>query len=364
MDAQMRIEEARKAAEAADAILAGKGGEVGEEGEGEPTPIPVVDEDESGGDDDTLQAGDDASEESDEDISEPEDEGLAGQEEMVPKADYDKLNQSYKVLQGMHEKQVVDVAAENRVLRADVRDLTEEKGWLEQKVEELQRRLAEREVEDVALTSFASDPAIKDLADEYGDDVAKALFKHVSSAVDPLKKEVERLQAQSKENSDRVQAQTSQVEHDLFLASLGRVVPDWEDVNADPKFVEFLQQKPLGHTTPLQDTAQRCYDTHDLKGITKIFLDYKASLNNGKGKVFTPQSLGGQVVPKAGRSPQSSGAKPPAEIWDAKRADALIAFEEGVKPTFEGKKLSASELKRLKKDMYSSMREGRFKGKG
>lgn len=230
----------------------------------------------------------------------------------------DTWRKRYETLSGKFNAEVPRLHAEVRELRGEIRHRDDQLNQLRGEVERLkQTATPPKPAED----PLASD-VVKRLRDDYGDDFMEAVRAvaraemSTSTSPDKVQKEIEDIKA----GQQRLASES-------FFQALGNAVPSWEQVNVDPKFLEWL-----GHSDPFtgqtrKELLQAAADRLDSGRVISIF---RAYLDTTKPPAAPPNNIGGGRPPQKPIAPgRSRTAEPPAQRprytmddWNKLQADA------------------------------------------
>ena len=215
----------------------------------------------------------------------------------APAQDPNPWEQRYKTLQGLHNRNVEDLKG-----RVKARDA---------EIAEMRKQLAELQA---ARPAPAVDP--RD-AETFGEDlvamvqrVVEARLGHSGAQTDSRMADLEsRL-----EGTTNVVAQTAE---SLFLQHLGRQVADYEAINVDQGFLDWLAQPDEVYGEPRQNALDRAVNALNADHAARIFKAYKATLAPAQPPAETPAQpspkaqLAKQVAPRTASSaaPQAPQAK-------------------------------------------------------
>ena len=249
------------------------------------------------------------------------------------RAEAEEANQRWRSLQGMIDK----VNADNEALRGLIRELTEQ----------LKDRKAEPAKEEAAK-SFVT----KKDEEEYGSEmidlvrrVAKEIVLGEVSTLDTRFAEV----SKSVEQVGKVAAKSAA---DRFKEDLTKMVPDWNQVNLDPEFSNWLGAYGL-------QALNAAYNDMNLDATAKFFKDFKVLT----GKVEQPAAPAPKEPPskkleqlaspgKAKSSPQNPDAVK-GRMWNA--SDVKKLYEDQRK-----KLITPEQFRTLEADLFKAQSDGRF----
>ncbi len=182
----------------------------------------------------------------------------------------------------------------------------------------------------------------------YGEDFVDIQRRITLDATRELRKQVEELKTQ-------LAQQGSQVQSVSFEARLLKAVPDFEQINADPAWIEWLNEVDPLIRGPRRAVAQQAYANGDVEAV-KSYVDlWRKSQAPAQPApaVSRQQELQRQVQPsRASASAPSSGAK---KTYTLGEAEAL--FNRIQHLTAQGR---IDEAKRLDAEISAAYAEGRI----
>ena len=236
----------------------------------------------------------------------------SGQTPEPPKADEEQTwHNRFKTLQGKYNAEVPR-------LSTDVRDL---KGQLTAALAKLDSFTTAKPaapqtklVTDKDVEVFGSD--LIDVIDRKAREVAQTM---VDSQVESLNSENQKLREQLGGVTDR-QASSDQRG---YFSELAQAVPDWEAVNVDDGFLEWLAEVDTLSGMPRQEYLNRAFQSLDTKRTVALFDAYKQRMGNpvqAAAAVDPKSQLQRQVAPgtsKASAAAPGSGTK----IWTMLEVD-------------------------------------------
>ena len=182
----------------------------------------------------------------------------------------------------------------------------------------------------------------------YGEDFVDIQRRITLDATRELRKQVEELKAQ-------LAQQGSQVQSVSFEARLLKAVPDFEQINADPAWIEWLNEVDPLIRGPRRAVAQQAYANGDVEAV-KSYVDlWRKSQAPAQPAptVSRQQELQRQVQPsRATASAPASGAK---KTYTLGEAEALFNRIQSL--TAQGR---IDEAKRLDAEISAAYAEGRI----
>jgi hypothetical protein len=211
-------------------------------------------------------------------------------EPTVDKDDAKVWEQRYKTLKGMYDK---DVPA----LHSEVKDLKAELSTLSKSIKQQETLDAKRFVTDEDVENFGEDMV------DFQRRVASEVAAEYEVQINSLKEEL----AELKGTTEKRVAETS------FESKLHRLVPDFADLNANPKWIEWLDEVDPVLRAPRRTVAQQAYANGDAEGVA-YYVDMFKNLNapvEPAPKAETKQELERQIQPTrtASTNPTSQKGK-------------------------------------------------------
>lgn len=261
--------------------------------------------------------------------------------------------QRYRTLQGMYSADTGRLRTENAQLTNRVTQLeTLISSFTEQKAATpaaIQKLITEKDVEDYGDSIDVMRRVTQEETAKFAAEM-EALANRVNtmqSTVMPRVEQVAHNQAVSAEQN--------------FWSELSRIAPDWQTVNVDPKFHDWLLE--VDHLTGMTrqtylDDAQRY---GDVNRVAKFFETWKGI--NGQSIAQTPKpaaasQLERQVAP--GRS-NASGAANAGELPTYTQADIAKFFRDVTDGKFKGRE---DERDRKERDIFAAQQDGRITANG
>jgi hypothetical protein len=170
----------------------------------------------------------------------------------------------------------------------------------------------------------------------------------VEAAVGTFEKRIVQLEQTVKGTSQAV-AVTAE---EMFFNRLGAAVPDWETINADAKFLEWLGEVDPMLGQPRQMALNSAQQAMDVARVTAIFKAFKATLPQEAPKRST--SVEKQV------SPSSVAGSAPAPTDKPVLTEAQIAafYKDVALGKYRGRD---AEVERLERVINQAIAEGRVR---
>jgi hypothetical protein len=203
----------------------------------------------------------------------------------------EKWAHKYHTLKGMYDAEVPRLHSQMREMQAQVQQLIAEKAAIE----------ATKSAEETTAKSLITDED----KEAFGPDLIDLIERATDSKVATLRnreaqllKEINELKGQLGSVAER---QTVS-DKDRFLMGLGQQVPDWEVLNTDQGFLNWLQQVDVVYGIPRNVALTTAYDNGDVSRVANIFKAYKQTLPQPAPTSKGKQELQRQVAPTRTRS--------------------------------------------------------------
>ena len=137
------------------------------------------------------------------------------------------------------------------------------------------------------------------------DIIKKANKKATESALSPLQAELNAMKARELESRQKLSLEREKTEYNLFIADLGRLVPEYGALNIDPNFHKFMD----GLDPSTGDTKLKSFllaeKYKDAERVADFFNEFKASVQPPKSKKemledkVTPDSSSASSTPSS-----------------------------------------------------------------
>lgn len=250
----------------------------------------------------------------------------------------EKWEQKYKTLKGMYDAEVPRLHADLRELKAQVDSLR--KASETKPVEPAKPKAAEKLVTDADVEAFGSDLI------EVQRKVAREVAAEFRGELDAMRAENEKLREQ-------LTSTGTQVSEASFEQRLYRMVPDFEAVNADPKWIAWLNEVDPLLRAPRSSVAQQAFNRGDAEGVAHYVAMFKKSTSPVEPTADKTEELERQIQPN-----RSATSVPPTsqkgKVYT--NADIEKMFR---KATDLGIKGRSDEAKKLEAEIDAAFTEGR-----
>jgi cell division protein FtsB len=189
-------------------------------------------------------------------------------ESKTPDVSEETWQHKYKTLQGMYDAEVPR-------LHAQVKELQNFVAQLKQQLEAKP---------DPAPTQSTTTPqktlVTDDEVEAFGKDLIEVQRKVAREVAMEFRAELDALKAENKELKTQIQQTGTQVGEVTFEQRLFQAVPDWHSLNADPKWIAWLDEFDPMLRAPRRAAAQGAYNAGDADGVAyyvKMFKDANAA---------------------------------------------------------------------------------------
>lgn len=180
-------------------------------------------------------------------------------EEPKKSDDADVWKQKYKTLQGMYDKEVP-------VLHTQVKDLTKQVG-------DLKEALAKAS-ETKRQANLVTDEDVKN----FGEDLIEVQRKVAREVASQFEDELAELRTANEEMRKLLGSTESKVQQSSFEARLQRLVPDFAEVDADPRWIAWLDGIDPVLRAPRRSVAGQAYTNGDAEGVAHYVQLFKQTL--------------------------------------------------------------------------------------
>ena len=275
--------------------------------------------------------------------NDPPPDNNVSQETKTQEVPDEKWAHKYHTLKGMYDAEVPRLHTQLREMQTQVNQLIADKAELEARKVELPK--SESLITDEDKEAFG--PDLIDLIERATE--AKVATLKASEA--ELKNQIRELQGQLGNVSERQVVS----DKDRFLVGLGQQVSDWEALNVDPGFLEWLQQIDPVYGIPRQAALNNAYEALDVTRVANIFKTYKQGLAPAPVPPKSNQAeLQRQVAPTRTRSTSQPGDNQDKPMFNNKDIEKFYSdWRRGY--------YTDEEAAQMEKQIHAAIAEGRVR---
>ena len=270
--------------------------------------------------------------------------------------------QKYKTLQGMHQ--------------ADQQRLTAEIQVRDQRIAGVEQTLANLQGQSQALTQMVQqketpppEPRLTaDIVDGAGQEVTQYVEAVLHDHINPYLNEIQNLRQQvgqvhgafqqSQAQLDALRQETGRANETQYYSHLKASVPNYDHVNMDPKFKEWLMQPDDFTGRSRSEILTHAHKAQDATMVANMFNSYVRSSggSNGVGAVQMNNPYHSQIAPPRGfGTPRNNGAGAPGKQWTREEISKFYADKASGNLGTDTEKIAAIE-----RDIFSASAEGRI----
>ncbi len=180
-----------------------------------------------------------------------------------PVVSEEKWEQKYKTLKGMYDAEVPRLHADLRELKSQVESL---------------RKAAEAKPAEPAKPATPEKLVTEADEEAFGKDLIEVQRKVAREVAAEFRGELDAMKAENEKLREQLSATGSQVSEATFEQRLHRLVPDFEAVNADPKWIAWLQEVDPLLRGPRMTVAQEAFNKGDAAGVAHYVAMFKQTL--------------------------------------------------------------------------------------
>jgi hypothetical protein len=256
-----------------------------------------------------------------------------------PEVPEETWQQKYKTLKGMYDAEVPRLHADLRDLKGQVDNLR--KAAETKPVEPTKTAKVEKLVTDADVQAFGEDLI------EVQRKVAREVAAEFRGELDAMKVENEKLREQ-------LNTTGSQVSEASFEQRLYRLVPDFQAVNADERWIGWLNEVDPLLRAPRKSVAQEAFNQGDAEAVAHYIGMFKASVAPAEQPSDKAAELEKQIQPN--RSAATAPVSPAAKTY----TDAQIQkmFQKHVELSSRGQR---EEAMKLEAEIDAAYRENRVR---
>jgi len=256
-----------------------------------------------------------------------------------PEVPEETWQQKYKTLKGMYDAEVPR-------LHADLRDL---KGQVDNLRKAAETKPAEP-VKTAKVEKLVTDADVQ----AFGEDLIEVQRKVAREVAAEFRGELDAMKAENEKLREQLNTTGSQVSEASFEQRLYRMVPDFQDVNADPRWINWLNEVDPLLRAPRKSVAQEAFNRADAEAVAHYVGMFKSSIAPVEPVNDKAAELEKQIQPK--RSASTAPISPQARIYTDAQVQKM--FQKSVELSSRGQR---EEAMKLEAEIDAAYREGRVK---
>lgn len=199
--------------------------------------------------------------------NDPPPDNTVSQETKTQEVPDEKWAHKYHTLKGMYDAEVPRLHSQVREMQTQIQQLIADKAAVE----------ATKAAEVPKASSLITDED----KEAFGPDLIDLIERATDSKVASLRERESQLMSEIKELKGQLGSVSERQvvsDKDRFLAGLGQQVPDWEALNIDQGFLDWLQQVDPVYGLPRHAALTNAYEQLDVSRVSSIFKAYKQTL--------------------------------------------------------------------------------------
>lgn len=248
-------------------------------------------------------------------------------------------------------------------LRQEIARRKDEEEDLKEQVRTLSQQIISMRKEEKKSPEFLEDLVSKEEAELLGPEAVAVLKKFAAKMVDKtqdnpevneLHKELAELREERKREKKRREEEEQRLDIQAFKEKLVRAVPDFDDIDPDPKFGEYLEGIDDASGMPRRSLYVTAIHGRDVLGVARFYNDFRKTKPKSRNEILE------EGVSPEGRAAESVQLDDRRE--SKKRyhiADYEKLMDDYTKGIYKGRE---DEFKRIEKRFDKAFVEGRVDG--
>ena len=245
----------------------------------------------------------------------------------------------YIALKGKYDAEVPRLHADVREFKAQLDKL--QRAVETKPVDTKKPAVAEKLVTDADVQAF-------------GEDLIEVQRKVAREVAAEFRGELDAMRAENEKLREQLTTTGSQVSEASFEQRLYRMVPDFQDVNADPRWINWLNEVDPLLRAPRKTVAQEAFNRADAEAVAHYVGMFKSSIAPVELVNDKAAELEKQIQPK--RSASTAPISPQARIYTDAQVQKM--FQKSVELSSRGQR---EEAMKLEAEIDAAYREGRVK---
>jgi len=282
---------------------------------------------------------------SDEAVNDPPEPVTQEIEPPKPVVPEEKWEHKYLTLKGMYDAEVPRLHAQVREMSSQIQSLIAESERAKVMAERSQPEGKSSLITDEDKEAFG--PDLIDLIERATESKVSILRERESQLMDEIK--------QLKGQLGNVSERQVMSDKDRFTAGLTQRVPDWEVLNVDQGFLNWLQQVDPVYGLPRQVAITNAYENLDVDRVSAIFEAYKQLIGANKPtkQTLNPE-LQRQVAPTRSRASTTPTDSMNQKIFTQ---DEIARFYDEWRRGY----IDNEDAVRIEKELHAAISEGRIR---
>ena len=248
--------------------------------------------------------------------------------------------QKYRTLQSKYDVEVPRLHREVRETNAK----------LQQLVQELEAAKATPQKQDAAPV-----PVSEQDREAFGDDLVNLQERIARAVAAPLEQTIQKLTerlGKYESTAEVVASQQAATAEDRYFERLAAQVPNWEQVNGDAKWVEWLSGRYPGMAMTRQEQLNAARSALNLETTVELFRAFEELTQ--KPKSTNSQALNSQVAPPKSKQSSTPVSDASTRIWT--QAEVAAALDPR-----KLRGMSADQVAQVMSEIDAAAAEGRVK---
>ena len=207
-----------------------------------------------------------------------------------PPAPVEDWQQKYRSLQGIFAQKTAELQTQVRTTESQINQLQQQLTELAKLKDAKPKERAAADPKDVE--NFGSD--LIEMVQRYAEKMYGEMSTQFGQQAAALDARISALETQVTGVSQRADTTLEQ----QFYASLSGLVPDWEEINTDQQWLQWLSEVDSVYGAPRQAALDAAHQRKDVQRVAAVFKAFKASR-----PVKQQESLANQVAPTSAATP-------------------------------------------------------------
>lgn len=247
----------------------------------------------------------------------------------APQAPTEDWQQKYRSLQGIFAQKVAELQSQNRTYESQMSDLQRQMKELASRTERPQEQRQAADPKDVE--TFGAD--MIEMVQRYAEQVFRQLAEQFSNTAAGLESRV----AAIEEKVQGVATKTDTTLEQQFYTTLNQLVPDWEAINSDQRWLQWLAEVDPIYGVTRQVALDTAHKTLNAQRVAGIFSAFKATHPSRK-----QDSLANQVAPSGAAAQTPTPAQSSKPFISAKSVEKF--YKDLALNRYEGREAEAAAM--------------------